>query len=80
MYTRPSVRGHGVAGVILLGLEAAAHALGATRMLLETGVRQPEAIALYERAGFARIEPFGEYVGSPLSVCMGKDVDAALVG
>jgi hypothetical protein len=35
-----------------------------------------EAIALYERAGFARIPPFGEYVDSPLSVCMAKELGA----
>jgi putative acetyltransferase len=74
MYTRPALRGQGVAGALLAGLIDAARDLGATRLVLETGVRQPEAIALYERAGFARIEAFGEYVGSPLSVCMGRDV------
>jgi putative acetyltransferase len=36
---------------------------------LETGNRQPEAIALYEGCGFARIAPFGVYVGDPTSVC-----------
>ncbi len=53
-----------------------ARALGASRLVLETGDRQHEALALYERAGFARIAPFGEYVGSPLSVCMGKSLSA----
>jgi hypothetical protein len=42
--------------------------------VLETGERQAEALALYSRAGFARIPPFGAYLGSPLSVCMGKDL------
>ena len=51
-----------------------ARALGCARPVLETGIRQPEAIALYERAGFSRIPAFGEYVHSPLSVCMGKDL------
>ena len=36
---------------------------------------EPEAIALYERAGFARIPAFGEYVHSPLRVCMAKDLE-----
>ena len=74
MYTRPAARGRGVALAVLDALEEAAADLGATRLVLETGVRQPEAIALYERAGFARIPPFGEYVDSPLSVCMAKDI------
>ncbi|WP_437338073.1 GNAT family N-acetyltransferase [Sorangium sp. So ce394] len=59
---------------ILRALEEQALALGRTRLVLETGVRQPEAIALYRRAGFVEIPPFGEYLGSPLSVCMGKDL------
>ena len=45
---------------------------GATRLVLETGVRQPEALGLYASAGFERIELYGEYVGSELSVCMAK--------
>jgi ribosomal protein S18 acetylase RimI-like enzyme len=40
--------------------------------VLETGERQPEALALYTRAGFVRIPLFGEYIGSPLSVCLAK--------
>jgi GNAT superfamily N-acetyltransferase len=72
MYTLPEVRGQGIAGRVLGRLEVEARALGLTRLLLETGERQPEALALYRRCGFAVIEPFGEYVGSPLSVCMEK--------
>jgi GNAT superfamily N-acetyltransferase len=59
---------------VLAVLEERARGLGATRLVLETGTRQPEAIALYVRSGFSRIEPFGEYVGEPLSVCMGKSL------
>ena len=40
--------------------------------MLETGARQPEALALYESNGFARIAPFGEYIDDPVSVCMEK--------
>jgi ribosomal protein S18 acetylase RimI-like enzyme len=46
--------------------------LGADRIVLETGERQAAALGLYESAGYVRIEAFGEYVGSPLSVCMAK--------
>jgi len=74
MYVVPSRRGHGAGRAILDALEAEARTLGLTRLVLETGVRQPEAIALYARAGFVEIAPFGEYVGSPLSVCMAKDL------
>jgi putative acetyltransferase len=72
MYVRPEERKRGVGRVLLAALEAEARRLGLSRLVLETGVRQLEAIALYERAGFSRIAPFGEYVGSPLSVCMAK--------
>jgi GNAT superfamily N-acetyltransferase len=76
MYVRPEARGQRVGQAVLSALEAEARALGCGRLVLETGVRQMEAIALYERAGFARIPPFGEYVHSPLSVCMAKDLGA----
>jgi CBS domain containing-hemolysin-like protein len=46
----------------------------APALVVETGVRQQEAIALYEHAGFSRIPAFGQYVHSPLSVCMAKDL------
>lgn len=72
MFVVPERRGQGVGGLILEALEAEARALGVTRLVLETGIRQPDAIALYGRRGFTRIPPFGEYVDSALSVCMGK--------
>jgi GNAT superfamily N-acetyltransferase len=74
MYVPHGMRGRGIATALLAGLEIAAHELNVRRLVLETGARQPEAIALYRRAGFDFITPFGEYVGSPLSVCMGKDL------
>jgi GNAT superfamily N-acetyltransferase len=72
MYVSPDARGRGVGRAILTALEAESHRLGVRRIVLETGERQPEALALYARAGFARIPAFGEYIGSPLSVCMAK--------
>lgn len=77
MYVVPSERGRGVGGRLLAELELTARGLGLRRMVLETGERQPESIRLYERAGFVRIEPFGEYVDSPASVCMGKPLGGA---
>jgi putative acetyltransferase len=44
------------------------------RLVLETGERQPEALALYRRAGFEVSPAFGEYLDSRLSVCMGKEL------
>ncbi|XXS81548.1 GNAT family N-acetyltransferase [Sorangium sp. So ce176] len=72
MYVAPEARGRGVARAVLAALEAEARRLGVTRLVLETGERQPEALALYSQAGFRRTPPFGEYVDSPLSVCLEK--------
>jgi putative acetyltransferase len=73
MYVRPTHRGRGVGGAILDALEAEARKLGVRRVVLETGVRQHEALAMYGRAGYARCEPYAdEYFDSPLSVCMEK--------
>lgn len=74
MFVRPEARGRGVGRALLMTLESEARRLGFARLLLETGVRQTEAIALYESAGFTSRVPFGEYAGSPLSVCMGKEL------
>lgn len=74
MYVRPEARGQRIGRAVLGALEAEARRLGLQRLVLETGLRQPEAIAMYERAGFSRIPAFGEYADSPLCVCMGKDL------
>jgi len=74
MYTVPESRRRGISRVVLDALEARAHAIGYTRLVLETGVRQPEAIALYERAGYDAIEPYGFYKNAPLSRCYAKDL------
>jgi len=75
MFVIAEARGRRIGERILDRLETEVRALGLTRMLLETGERQVEALALYRRAGFVRIERFGQYVDSPLSVCMEKRLD-----
>jgi putative acetyltransferase len=74
MYVAPEARRTGIGRKILHALEAEGRRLGARRLLLETGERQIDAMGLYIQAGFFRIPPFGEYVGSPLSVCMAKEL------
>lgn len=74
MFVPHGMRGRGIASALLAALELAAYELNVRRLVLETGARQPEAIALYRRAGFDFIAPFGRYIGSPLSVCMGKNL------
>jgi len=65
MYSRPSVRGRGVAKAILRRLEAEARAVGAGLLRIETGVHQEEALRFYEAAGFRRCGPFGPYAAMP---------------
>lgn len=65
MYTVPSHRGRGVAMAVLRAVEESARSAGMRRVVLETGDRQPEAIALYERRGYARIPNFGYYRDAP---------------
>jgi GNAT superfamily N-acetyltransferase len=74
MYVAPSARGRGVGKQMVMKLESVARQLGVTRLVLETGPRQPEAIAVYTNSGFVEIPLFGEYVGSNFSVCMAKDL------
>ena len=62
MYVVPTARGRGVSKALLAALEDEARRRGWTTLRLETGPRQPEAIALYTRAGYGPIEAFGAYV------------------
>jgi putative acetyltransferase len=77
MYVAPENRGLGIGHRILSELEEGARSLRMSRVLLETGVYQPEALALYVRCGFNRIPCFGEYASSPRSICMEKVFDPA---
>ncbi len=69
MFVRPAARDNGVGRIILSALETQAREFGYRIARLETGLRNPEAIALYERAGYQRIPCYGIYVNEPLSVC-----------
>jgi GNAT superfamily N-acetyltransferase len=74
MYVRPQFRGMGFGKLMLNHLADYALANGVMLLRLETGVHQHEAIALYERMGFRRIPPFGEYKEDPLSLCYEKSI------
>jgi putative acetyltransferase len=74
MYVIPAARGRGYSRALLAALEEHARQLGARRLVLETGPRQEEALALYRRAGFSPVPRFGEYTHSALSLCMAKDL------
>lgn len=77
MYVAPHARGRGLARRLLAALEHAGRDLGHTRLLLETGTRQPEAMALYEACGWTRTEPYGQWRNSPLSVCYARTLVGA---
>jgi GNAT superfamily N-acetyltransferase len=73
MYVAQEVRGKGIGWALLTRLEAEARALGLSMVVLETGTRQTEALALYRRAGFTEIPAYGEYsLSSVTSVCLAK--------
>ncbi|MSO83805.1 MAG: GNAT family N-acetyltransferase [Acidobacteria bacterium] len=75
MYVTPHVRGTGLGRRLVTALEAEARALGVRRLVLETGVRQAAALALYRATGFHPIPLYREYRFSPnTSVCLGKDL------
>jgi putative acetyltransferase len=72
MYTLPGSRGKGIASQVLAELERWAAELSYEKCLLETGKRQPEAIALYKKRGYRLIPNYGQYAGVENSVCFEK--------
>jgi GNAT superfamily N-acetyltransferase len=74
MYVRPAYRGLGLGKSVLHRLEAHARERQVRVLRLETGIYQVEAIGLYERWGFQRRPPFGEYKIDPMSVYFEKSI------
>lgn len=72
MYTLPEFRGQGLAVKMLRNLESWSACLGNEFAILETGINQPEAIALYEKTAYIRIPNYGQYAGVNNSVCFSK--------
>ena len=72
MYVDEARRGLGTGRKLLEHLAMFARMSGLQRLMLETGIHQPEAIALYERFGFVRCDAFGDYRSDPLSLFMEK--------
>jgi len=72
MYVAPQARGRGMARLMLAHLEVDAGQHGVEAVVLETGLRQPEAMALYESSGYEPVAPFGYYKDEPLSRCYAK--------
>jgi ribosomal protein S18 acetylase RimI-like enzyme len=76
MYVRPQFRGRGLARLLLEHLAAYARNKHVAILRLETGIHQHAAIGLYERMGFERIRPFGEYRDDPVSRCYEKRLES----
>src|SRR5690606_214956 len=74
MYVLPEHRGKGVAVNILQNLENWATELQYNKCVLETGLQQPEAIALYKKSGYSVIPNYGQYIGIENSVCFEKNL------
>ncbi len=74
MYVPPVHRQQGIASLVLRELEKWAGELGYVRCMLETGRKQPEAIALYRRSGYQVVANYGPYIGVENSVCFEKRI------
>ena len=74
MYVLPQHRNKGIAAAVLQQLEQWAKEEGYQSTVLETGMKQPEAIRLYEKSGYERIPNYGQYAGVENSVCMKKEL------
>jgi putative acetyltransferase len=74
MFVQPEYRGHGIGHGILKALESWAATLHYSGCILETGKKQPEAIRLYEKAGYNLVKNYGQYKEVENSVCMEKSI------
>jgi len=72
MFVPLEERGKGIAGEILRELEIWAKELGNDKCILETGIKQPEAISLYKKSGYRFTDNYGQYAGVENSVCFAK--------
>ena len=75
MFVPLKLRGKGIASAVLNELEKWASELGYKKCILETGKRQPEAIALYKKNGYMQIPNYGQYIGIENSVCFIKELE-----
>jgi GNAT superfamily N-acetyltransferase len=80
VYVEPGVRRRGLAAVIMAALEDAAARAGHRAVVLNTGNRQPEALAMYARLGYAPVPGFGVYADAPGAVFLGKQLPSAETG
>ncbi len=77
MYVVPPAQRRGIARRMLAHLELTAAEAGVEALVLETGTKQPEAIALYLACGYEPVPAFGYYAGAPLSRTFGRRLTPA---
>jgi len=78
MFVRSAHRRRGHARTLLRALEDRARSGGYRTVVLETGLAQPEAIALYNSEGYTPIDGFGHYKDAPLSRSFAKELDGSV--
>lgn len=74
VYVQPEYRGRGISKMLIKEIEVAAKDDGYLKCILETGPKQHEAIGLYEKLGYKKIENYGHYKGMDLSICYEKEL------
>jgi putative acetyltransferase len=74
MFVKKEFRGNGYSKLIVSELLKWAKELKRMTVYLETGIKQPEAVGLYECMGFYKTDNYGEYAGNPESICMKKEL------
>ena len=72
MYILAPYRGKGTASGVLIQLEKWAAEMNYSHCILETGIRQPDAIRLYKKNGYLPIPNYGQYAGVENSRCFEK--------
>jgi GNAT superfamily N-acetyltransferase len=74
VFVAAGFRRRGLAQVLMSALEDAAARAGHRTVVLNTGTRQPEALALYATLGYRPVPGFGVYADAPGAVFLGKDL------
>ena len=74
MFVLKANRGTGVAQKLLVALENWARELGYRKCVLETGIRQIEAVKFYKKSTYKGIPNYGQYIGTENSVCFEKEI------
>ncbi len=75
VFALPEFRGKGIARLLLDELERWMMETGYSKAMLETGIKQPEAIRFYRKCGYIPVPNFGHYTGNSDSICMCKSLN-----